>query len=803
MRNFNKTFHNSDSTNSNFIILWDKNYGDFLFGSPPEIIKYFALEKKTIPSNIVIPQRTFRSGRNFFDLEFVIYTILFTKSSKDSINLICTKLQRERFHTVLKEALFGPSLNEILISFLRDDLKVHLNKNIKQPVSDFITDIGDDIELYKSFKESVKHDKELSKVSDTIEKKLNAFSQNHHWGKTFYADGIPPLFTQAYIRAATLKNEMDYFSICEAEDEIEFINSFVRFKVFDAQGKVHIKGIDEKELTIVRLPNGSFDICEGGEVCDNIDLLLTNEIKKDIEIATEPLKIPNLGVTFIGLGTGFDPTSYTPCMLFWIKGKAIAIDLIANCEVHFKRLGIASNDISSIFLSHLHADHDPGVVEKIISGEKTKVFTSRVIFDSFLRKARALTNFQESTIEEFVDFTNLDIEREIPIPGMEGAFIEFGYGFHSIPAGRFKIRYVHDDGTNYTIGFSGDTKFDDKLVEKLYKEGTLTKERKEEILNFLWDCDLIFHEAGGGMLHTSVEKLLELPNDIRKKIILYHAEEETRKNTTFRYVEEGETLTIYEKETKPSKEEMEDLIKQTGLFPDITDEKLTSLLNYASVENLKKGDFIFKQGDIGDKMHFIISGFVEIIKHNEVINIYEKGDFIGELAILEDDHTRKASVRARSNCILMTIGSEVFKKYHLSTAIREKIYELPNFFSDTPPSSLTGYLSRGELISYKKGENIITVGDDAKEIFIITSGEVDIISSDGTLIDRTQAVDIIGEMAYLTSAPRKATVKVTSKEATAVKLDMPLFKKVIDRFPSFYATLLIKMKRRQKIIEAF
>lgn len=38
-------------------------------------IKHFSFDKIPIPDIIVIPQRTFQKGKNYFDLEFVIYSI--------------------------------------------------------------------------------------------------------------------------------------------------------------------------------------------------------------------------------------------------------------------------------------------------------------------------------------------------------------------------------------------------------------------------------------------------------------------------------------------------------------------------------------------------------------------------------------------------------------------------------------------------------------------------------------------------------------------------------------------------------
>ncbi len=67
------------------------------------------------------------------------------------------------------------------------------------------------------------------------------------------------------------------------------------------------------------------------------------------------------------------------------------------------------------------------------------------------------------------------------------------------------------------------------------------------------------------------------------------------------------------------------------------------------------GDIIFAQGDLGTEMFIIVEGEVEIIKHigdeSHVLSHLEKGDFFGEMALLENvartaDAIAKTDVKA-------------------------------------------------------------------------------------------------------------------------------------------------------------
>lgn len=82
-----------------------------------------------------------------------------------------------------------------------------------------------------------------------------------------------------------------------------------------------------------------------------------------------------------------------------------------------------------------------------------------------------------------------------------------------------------------------------------------------------------------------------------------------------------------------------------------------SQLSYAA------GETIFAQGDLGTEMYIIQEGEVDIIKHlgaqSHVLSHLEKGDFFGEMAILEA-LPRTADARAITNVKLVAINGSRF-----------------------------------------------------------------------------------------------------------------------------------------------
>src|SRR5258708_37211838 len=75
------------------------------------------------------------------------------------------------------------------------------------------------------------------------------------------------------------------------------------------------------------------------------------------------------------------------------------------------------------------------------------------------------------------------------------------------------------------------------------------------------------------------------------------------------------------------------------------------------------GDVIFRQGDLGTEMYIIQEGQVEIVKHigseSHVLSHLDKGDFFGEMAILENVARSADAIAASEVRVLPINGSRV------------------------------------------------------------------------------------------------------------------------------------------------
>ena len=108
------------------------------------------------------------------------------------------------------------------------------------------------------------------------------------------------------------------------------------------------------------------------------------------------------------------------------------------------------------------------------------------------------------------------------------------------------------------------------------------------------------------------------------------------------------------------------LFKVLSIFEGLTQEELEKVARAAIVHSYDKNStVIFKEGDPGDSLYIISKGKVKITRENEdgrvvVLSILDKGDFFGEMSLL-DGLPRSANVVSMAQTEVLIINSKEFK----------------------------------------------------------------------------------------------------------------------------------------------
>ena len=96
---------------------------------------------------------------------------------------------------------------------------------------------------------------------------------------------------------------------------------------------------------------------------------------------------------------------------------------------------------------------------------------------------------------------------------------------------------------------------------------------------------------------------------------------------------------------------LEQLVKSSDAIPKDEDGAIISIIKSANIMLYPKGEFIIRDGEIGDEMYFLIEGTVEIFGGNGVsFGKLSPGKCFGEMALISENcQIRKANVVAITN----------------------------------------------------------------------------------------------------------------------------------------------------------
>ncbi len=114
-----------------------------------------------------------------------------------------------------------------------------------------------------------------------------------------------------------------------------------------------------------------------------------------------------------------------------------------------------------------------------------------------------------------------------------------------------------------------------------------------------------------------------------------------------------------------SEEDTRNFLINLPLFDSFNVDELDVLAKHMSYVHLKRGEYLFVEGDKGNFMGFVVHGVLEVSKKSEtggniVIARLTRGNSIGEMAII-DKSTRSATVVAVQPATMVTLTDKGFE----------------------------------------------------------------------------------------------------------------------------------------------
>ncbi|MFW5783505.1 MAG: MBL fold metallo-hydrolase, partial [Spirochaetota bacterium] len=320
----------------------------------------------------------------------------------------------------------------------------------------------------------------------------------------------------------------------------------------------------------------------------------------------EPFKPPRFGVTCLGPSHGFDPGDNTSGFIIWLNHNGIMVDPPVNSTEWLLQSNVNPKFIDSIILTHCHADHDAGTFQKILEEGRVTIYTTRTIMESFLRKYSAFSGESPDYLRRLFSFQPVYIGRPVTIHGGE---FDIFYALHSIPTMGFRLSF---QGKSFV--YSSDHQGDPEVQKTMLEQDSMRRPRFDQLQNFPWQSDVIYHESGIAPLHTPLRFLASLPEDVQSRTVVYHiARKDFDKigETSLQRATFGIENTLYF-ETEPSVFEDAyralDVLKRLDFFESLPVKKVQEFLSIIERRHFARGETVIREGTRGDYFYIIESG---------------------------------------------------------------------------------------------------------------------------------------------------------------------------------------------------
>lgn len=565
---------------------------------------------------------------------------------------------------------------------------------------------------------------------------------------------------------------------------------------FEKESEFFRRGPDGKRMEVDTLVEFlRFDAKGIARISADVEIELRKDRRytlrdKGVEVATPPLKValperettgevmtsrafepPAFGITVLGASHGFDPHGRTTGFVLWINHRGLLVDPPSGATDSLRKDHIPAKLVDGVILTHCHADHDAGTFQKLFDEGRVKLLTTPTILGSFLRKYSAISGMSTDFLRRTFTWVPVRIGEVMRI---HGADLRFFYAFHSIPTIGFEAFFG-----GKTIAFSSDTHYDPDRIKEAHKAGVLATGRAQQLLDFPWYSDVVLHEAGVPPLHTPIDVLKKLPDEVKERLYLVHiAEKDVPAASGLKSAPVGLRDTIRVDVKLPEHAEAIDLLESVcsvDLFKDFPVSRAPEILQIARKKDYPAQATLFRKGDPGDRMFLIASGVVAAVRDGKVLREYKAGEYFGESSLVLG-RPRNADGVTRTPCILIEIDRADFLNFFRGSDVLERLARLARARDEDSfeilrqnsvlrvltGSQKTDLQSCMESVQVKSGEILWRAGDPPKAAFLVDTASVALEGGAAGKLTFARGAFLCEVDAIRNDAPAETTARVAT-----------------------------------------
>jgi CRP-like cAMP-binding protein len=110
-----------------------------------------------------------------------------------------------------------------------------------------------------------------------------------------------------------------------------------------------------------------------------------------------------------------------------------------------------------------------------------------------------------------------------------------------------------------------------------------------------------------------------------------------------------------------------EVLQRSPLFAMLSPSELELAAEMSRPRKLSAGEVVFEEGELGDSLFVIAQGEVEVVRKNDrgeprVLLVLGPPEFFGEMSLI-DKEVRSATVRAKTDCMLLQLTAENFAAF--------------------------------------------------------------------------------------------------------------------------------------------
>jgi len=539
-----------------------------------------------------------------------------------------------------------------------------------------------------------------------------------------------------------------------------------------------------------------------GSTVVDINFLEKQSVVYDLRPDFVPITPARFGIDVLGGASGFSAEKPCSGLVLNYNADLMLIDCMPYIDQALHARGMATTQIRSIFLTHIHDDHC-NIFPLILTNDKLQFLGTREIFWMACRKLSLMTGHSVQEFESYFDFVELKADEDNDFLGMT---IRPHYTVHSIPTigATFSMQV---GGRERSIVFVGDNK---SLVEieKLTHQGIVKQEKYQRLLELYRNpYDVLIADGGQGILHGDPRDSL---GSRAGRVVFVHLEKLPEEfDTTFSLASHGKRFTLQESNDSAFIIKTMQILQRH--YPGISEHWETTLLSNVHLVKYNAGDVIMKQGEPSNGlMYVILSGLVSVRYHDgqklREVTVKEAGDLIGEMAVVKQAAIRSASIVARTPVTLGEISEELFYRFLLA---EKRIDEIKRMWSirqelevNYPFSTLSDLLNmqlarRGERIDLTADQEVIRQGSLTADFYILLKG-VCRVERDGEAVNDLHAGAMFGEWGSLGGQLRNASV-IAKGPGAVLRLAADSIQSIIDDSPalSYHVNQLLRERSGQ------